>query len=245
MTSSRSPRRSACRRWRSGDARSSSAWRSSSTMAASRKVFYPVFPPDRNAADVLAWLRRTGDDVGHTQRRRTAAERVISGRTSKSPDVALPSTDGGETSIGAMFPVCRSSLSTPGPDARAAPIRPIGTSSPAPTARRRRRKDFAISIPSSPRKAQECFGLSSQDSGHQREFALRMRLPFPLLSDARVAFRRALAAARFETGGETYLKRLTSSCSRGRLIKVFYPVHPPDYTPARCWRGCAVSNSTD
>ena len=22
-----------------------------------RKVFYPVFPPDRNAADVLAWLR--------------------------------------------------------------------------------------------------------------------------------------------------------------------------------------------
>ena len=21
------------------------------------KVFYPVFPPDRNAADVLAWLR--------------------------------------------------------------------------------------------------------------------------------------------------------------------------------------------
>jgi peroxiredoxin (alkyl hydroperoxide reductase subunit C) len=22
------------------------------------KVFYPVFPPDRNAADVLAWLRQ-------------------------------------------------------------------------------------------------------------------------------------------------------------------------------------------
>ncbi|MDQ3066925.1 MAG: peroxiredoxin, partial [Actinomycetota bacterium] len=21
------------------------------------KVFYPVFPPDRNAADVIAWLR--------------------------------------------------------------------------------------------------------------------------------------------------------------------------------------------
>jgi peroxiredoxin len=24
------------------------------------KVFYPVFPPDRNAADVLAWLRGAG-----------------------------------------------------------------------------------------------------------------------------------------------------------------------------------------
>jgi hypothetical protein len=23
------------------------------------KVFYPVFPPDRNAADVLGWLRST------------------------------------------------------------------------------------------------------------------------------------------------------------------------------------------
>jgi peroxiredoxin len=25
-----------------------------------RQVFYPVFPPDRNAADVAAWLARTG-----------------------------------------------------------------------------------------------------------------------------------------------------------------------------------------
>jgi peroxiredoxin len=25
-----------------------------------RKVFYPVFPPDRNAADVVAWLRANG-----------------------------------------------------------------------------------------------------------------------------------------------------------------------------------------
>lgn len=24
------------------------------------KVFYPVFPPDQNAAEVVRWLRRTG-----------------------------------------------------------------------------------------------------------------------------------------------------------------------------------------
>ncbi|MGB7255483.1 MAG: redoxin family protein, partial [Xanthobacteraceae bacterium] len=24
------------------------------------KAFYPVFPPDKNAADVVAWLRRDG-----------------------------------------------------------------------------------------------------------------------------------------------------------------------------------------
>ena len=29
-----------------------------------RKAFYPVFPPDRNAAEVLAWLRRGGNDGG-------------------------------------------------------------------------------------------------------------------------------------------------------------------------------------
>ncbi len=28
------------------------------------KVFYPVFPPDRNAAEVLAWLRRGRVDGG-------------------------------------------------------------------------------------------------------------------------------------------------------------------------------------
>jgi hypothetical protein len=26
------------------------------------KVFYPVFPPDRNAADVLAWLKAHQQD---------------------------------------------------------------------------------------------------------------------------------------------------------------------------------------
>jgi len=25
-----------------------------------RRVLYPVFPPDRNAADVIAWLARRG-----------------------------------------------------------------------------------------------------------------------------------------------------------------------------------------
>ena len=28
------------------------------------KAFYPVFPPDRNAAEVLAWLRAPGEHAG-------------------------------------------------------------------------------------------------------------------------------------------------------------------------------------
>ena len=29
------------------------------------KVFYPVFPPDKNAADVVAWLARNRRDASH------------------------------------------------------------------------------------------------------------------------------------------------------------------------------------
>ena len=72
------------------------------------------------------------------------------------------------------------------------------------------------------------FGISGQDSGHQREFALRMKLPFPLLSDANLSFADALMLPRFETGGETYLRRLTILARAGRIENVFNPVHPPD-----------------
>ncbi len=72
------------------------------------------------------------------------------------------------------------------------------------------------------------FGLSAQDSAHQREFALRLKLPFELLSDEAMTFAQALALPSFHTGGVTYLKRLTLVVRAGRLEIVFYPVHPPD-----------------
>lgn len=72
------------------------------------------------------------------------------------------------------------------------------------------------------------YGISTQASDHQREFALRVKLPFPLLSDSAMLFAEALQLPRFETGGVTYLKRLTIVAHAGRIEKVFYPVHPPD-----------------
>jgi len=72
------------------------------------------------------------------------------------------------------------------------------------------------------------FGLSSQDSEHQREFSERLRLPFALLSDAGLKFADSLALPRFTTGGMNYLKRLTIAARDGRVEKIFYPVHPPD-----------------
>ena len=72
------------------------------------------------------------------------------------------------------------------------------------------------------------FGISVQTTEWQREFAERLDLPFPLVSDAALELQRALRLPTFETGGVTYLKRLTLVLRDGRIERVFYPVHPPE-----------------
>lgn len=73
----------------------------------------------------------------------------------------------------------------------------------------------------------DVIGVSGQTTADQQEFAERMRLPFPLLSDAAGALRRALGLPTFETGGVLYLRRLTLVIENGRIERVVYPVHPP------------------
>ncbi|WP_439541081.1 peroxiredoxin [Hyphomicrobium sp.] len=70
-------------------------------------------------------------------------------------------------------------------------------------------------------------GISGQASADQQEFATRLALPFPLLSDASGALREALRLPAFETGGVTYLKRLTLVVRDGKIERAIYPVHPP------------------
>lgn len=72
------------------------------------------------------------------------------------------------------------------------------------------------------------FGLSTQETAYQQEAAERLHLPFPLLSDANLAFTRALQLPTFEADSMILLKRVTLIISNGRIIKVFYPVFPPD-----------------
>jgi peroxiredoxin len=72
------------------------------------------------------------------------------------------------------------------------------------------------------------FGLSTQPTTYQREAAERLRLPFPLLSDAALAFTGALRLPTFEIAGLTLIKRLTLILDAGRIEHVFYPVFPPD-----------------
>jgi peroxiredoxin len=71
-------------------------------------------------------------------------------------------------------------------------------------------------------------GLSTQDTGFQREVVERLRLPFPLLSDTELRLTRALDLPTFDAAGQTLLKRLTLIVSDGVIEHVFYPVFPPD-----------------
>ncbi|HUI14122.1 MAG TPA: peroxiredoxin [Xanthobacteraceae bacterium] len=76
------------------------------------------------------------------------------------------------------------------------------------------------------------FGLSTQATGYQREAAARLHLPFPILSDAELALTRALNLPTFTTSGMTLLKRMALVVDDGVIVKVFYPVFPPDKNAA-------------
>jgi peroxiredoxin len=77
------------------------------------------------------------------------------------------------------------------------------------------------------------FGLSTQDTAYQQEAVTRLHLPFPLLSDADLAFARALRLPTFEVAGMTLIKRLTLIVEEGRIAQVYYPVFPPDQDAGR------------
>jgi peroxiredoxin len=72
------------------------------------------------------------------------------------------------------------------------------------------------------------YGLSTQDTGYQREAAERLHLPFPVLSDAALTFAHALNLPTFSADGMTLLKRMALVIDNGVIAKVFYPVFPPD-----------------
>jgi len=76
------------------------------------------------------------------------------------------------------------------------------------------------------------FGLSTQDTAYQREAAERLHLPFAILSDAKLAFARALNLPTFAVAGMTLLKRMALVIDDGAIDKVFYPVFPPDQNAA-------------
>jgi peroxiredoxin len=74
----------------------------------------------------------------------------------------------------------------------------------------------------------QLFGLSTQTTEEQIEAVNRLRLPFELLSDERLAFTHSLSLPTFEHAGFRFIKRLTLIIEQGRIAACFYPVFPPD-----------------
>jgi peroxiredoxin len=71
-------------------------------------------------------------------------------------------------------------------------------------------------------------GLSAQTLDDQLEFAERNRMPFPVVADPERKLGAALGLPTFEVAGLTLYKRITLIAQDARIVKVFYPVFPPD-----------------
>jgi peroxiredoxin len=78
----------------------------------------------------------------------------------------------------------------------------------------------------------DVIGLSAQSLPDQMEFAERVGLPYPILSDPELDLAGALRLPTFEVAGMRLYRRLSLIAREGRIRKVFYPVFPPDRNAA-------------
>jgi peroxiredoxin len=72
-------------------------------------------------------------------------------------------------------------------------------------------------------------GVSAQSPADQLEFAAREHIPYPLLSDSKLSLATALGLPTFEAAGMRLYRRLTFVARNQRVVKVFYPVFPPQH----------------
>lgn len=74
----------------------------------------------------------------------------------------------------------------------------------------------------------DVYGLSTQSTEAQQEFAAREHIPFQLLSDPTRQLGSALSLPTFSAGGDVLYRRLTLIVEAGRIVYVRYPVFPPN-----------------
>ncbi|UVM51205.1 MULTISPECIES: peroxiredoxin [unclassified Pseudomonas] len=76
------------------------------------------------------------------------------------------------------------------------------------------------------------YGLSTQSSAYQQELVARLMLPFPILSDEQLQLTCALSMPTLEVAGQTLLKRMSWLVHDGHIVRLCYPVFPPDRNAA-------------
>ena len=75
-------------------------------------------------------------------------------------------------------------------------------------------------------------GLSVQSLEDQVEFAERNHMPYPVIADPELRLRDKLGLPTFEVAGHTLYKRLALVSRAGQIVRVFYPVFPPNRNAA-------------
>jgi peroxiredoxin len=75
-------------------------------------------------------------------------------------------------------------------------------------------------------------GASAQPLADQVEFAARNAIVYPVVADPELLLRDALGLPTFVADGAELYKRLAFVAEEGRIVKVFYPVFPPDRNAA-------------
>ncbi|MBC7713024.1 MAG: peroxiredoxin [Rhizobacter sp.] len=72
------------------------------------------------------------------------------------------------------------------------------------------------------------FGASTQSTEYQQEFVKRNHIPFEILSDEKFLLTEKLKLPTFEFNNQRLIKRMAMVLNHGNIVKVFYPVFPPD-----------------
>lgn len=142
------------------------------------------------------------------------------------PDLRLPSTSGSDISVrqpGTLVLYIYPRTGTPGEPLPAGwdDIPGARGCTPESCAFRDSHADFV-------RLGARVHGVSAQSLADQHEFAARVGLPYPILSDPDLELAKALRLPTFEVAGMTLYRRLTLIAREGRIARVFYPVFPPD-----------------
>lgn len=75
-------------------------------------------------------------------------------------------------------------------------------------------------------------GVSVQAVEEQRDFAARVGVRFPLISDPELRLAASLDLPTFKAGDRTFYKRLALVARAGSIAKVFYPIPAPERNAA-------------
>ena len=158
-----------------------------------------------------------------------AADHLLGARI---PDLGLPATTGGEVNLlreaaGTLVLYVYPRTGTPGE-----PLPPGWDDIPGARGCTPQACSFRDSYDDFERLGVRLLGLSAQLFADQLEFAERVGLHYPLLSDPELELGRALDLPTFAVAGMRLYKRLTLIVEAAVIVKAFYPVFPPDRSAA-------------